>query len=250
MVPCDDGTFCTKDNITCPSGACSSDPVAMDGQLCVPTNKCVYNGTCNNGTCGGGTPVNCDDGNPCTTDDCDPATGCTHTNEPVTTLCIDGNPCTTEDHCRPVTGKCQGVATVCAALDDCHAPGTCDSATGRCDDPRRVDGFPCANTTGRCASGVCQFDAVGAAGAPGVAGSAGVPVGSGGSTSTTGTAGSTAVGGTSAKGGTTADAGDVYQRNPGGCNCNLPGRSSSSRLALLGLLGLARGFARRRRSPR
>lgn len=285
---CDDGKFCTKDTPTCSAGTpCSFDPLPMNGQSCELMDKCVK-GTCTAGSCVGGAAVNCDDGNPCTKDGCDPATGCTHTPEPATTVCVDGNPCTTDDHCRPLTGKCAGTPTVCAALDDCHSPGTCDSTTGRCDDPRRIDGFPCANNTGSCQSGVCRISATGgAAGAAGVAGaagelglggnagSAGNPdaagtagiagevgiVGSGGSTTTTstpGASGENALGGTTGvtsggksstggKGGSTVDEGDVYQRNPGGCSCNLPGRSSSPGLVLLGLLGLALGIGRKRR---
>jgi MYXO-CTERM domain-containing protein len=273
-VSCDDGVFCTKDTVVCPGGTCKSEPAGMDGQACVPTDKCFYNGTCNAGDCRGGTAVNCDDGKPCTKDGCDPLTGCTHTNEPATTLCVDGNPCTTDDRCRPLTGQCAGTPIVCAALDDCHAPGTCDAVTGRCDDPRRVDGFPCLSNTGRCAGGICVPSATGgAAGAAGVAGAGGeisaagaagaepVPTAAGGAvasnggaTGTTGSAGESALGGTtgiggktSSKGGSTVDEDDVYQRNPGGCSCSMPGRTSSQGLALFGLLALALGIGRKRR---
>lgn len=262
---CDDGKFCTKDTVDCVTGKCLSDSGPMQGAACIPTDKCSYNGTCTGETCVGGTAVNCDDGNPCTKDACDPASGCTHTNEPATTLCVDGNPCTTDDRCRPLSGKCAGTPIVCAALDDCHAAGSCDAVTGRCDDPRRADGFPCANRTGTCASGVCEISAAGgAAGAAGAAGTAGDwgidGTAGGGVLATNGgaagapdaaggdaTAGGTSGGKGSGTGGSSVDEGDVYKRNPGGCNCSVPGRSSHLRLALLGLLGLALGLGRKRR---
>lgn len=258
-VACDDSNPCTKDTVVCPSGTCSPDPVPMNGQACIPSDKCFYSGTCNAGACVGNTSVNCDDGNPCTKDSCDPTTGCQHDNEPATTSCVDGNPCTTDDHCRPLTGKCVGTDIVCAPLDDCHSAGKCDAATGRCDDPRRIDGFPCAKGTGNCAGGICKVNAsggaAGASGSAGDAGWAGEPIANAGSagmdTAQGGAAGAPGeLGGTNATGGRTGDssaAEELYKRNPGGCNCNISGAATPRGLAWFGCLALALGLRRRQR---
>ena len=45
-----------------------------DGTSCDDGDACTENDVCQNGVCGG-TPVNCDDGDPGTDDYCDPYTG-------------------------------------------------------------------------------------------------------------------------------------------------------------------------------
>ena len=113
--------------------------------------------TCQGGTCGGGTTINCNDDNPCTADACDPETGCTHTPGNDGDTCNDGNPCTTEDACSD--GDCVGEPVECVAIDDCHDVGTCDADTGTCDDPRKPNGTECGRT-GTCQSGRCEGDGV------------------------------------------------------------------------------------------
>jgi N-acetylneuraminic acid mutarotase len=186
---CDDRNPCTDDYASGSSCACSHEPThtgtfCSDGDACTVGEACDGNGTPS--SCGGGTLVNCDDGNPCTTDTCDQATGCVHTDnaEP----CDDGNPCTL-DFCDPAIGcvnrpysagtscsdgnACNGVETcdgagactasspvACTALDQCHTAGVCDPASGACSNPIATNGTVCNDgslcTTGEtCQSGAC-----------------------------------------------------------------------------------------------
>lgn len=270
-INCDDGKYCTEDSVDCTQTppVCVNNAAPRSGMVCIPSNKCFYVGTCSGVDCvaSEGAPVNCDDNNPCTVDSCQPARGCVHVNAEATTSCSDGNPCTTSDHCDATTGRCGGTSIVCAPIDDCHLPGVCDSTTGKCGaDPRRDDGAPCMNGTGKCLSGACQvMGSGGTAGAAGAAGYAGELIvanaGSAGlaSTPAAGTTGapiaeSGGAGGATAAlnggtGGTTTavDPNDVFQRNPGGCSCGLAARNRPSQLALFGLIGVASHWLRRRR---
>jgi len=65
---CDDGNACTTDTCVDLLG-CVYEPT--DGQPC-QENMCYEPGTCINGSCVSGDPIDCDDGNECTTDYCDP----------------------------------------------------------------------------------------------------------------------------------------------------------------------------------
>ncbi|MBI5535696.1 MAG: hypothetical protein HY898_23395 [Deltaproteobacteria bacterium] len=69
---CNDQNPCTTDAKV--GGVCHNDVVA-NGTACV-TSACIVGQTCQSGTCTGGGPANCNDGNPCTDDSCDPSTGC------------------------------------------------------------------------------------------------------------------------------------------------------------------------------
>ena len=60
---------------------CLTDAGCNDGNVCNGAE------TCQGGTCAGGTPLNCDDGDACTTDTCDPAAGCQHTAMADVTQC-------------------------------------------------------------------------------------------------------------------------------------------------------------------
>ena len=172
-VPCDDGNACTT-NDTCAGGACvgGAPPNCDDGNGCTddscdavqgcrhvnntnPCNDgdaCTTNDTCLGGTCVGGAPPSCDDGNICTTDACDPAVGCTHTNNNV--ICNDGDACTGNDVC--LDGACGGTPINCDDGNVC-TDDSCDPATGcrhlnntnPCDDSH-------ACTSGDvCAGGIC-----------------------------------------------------------------------------------------------
>src|SRR5206468_1573065 len=90
------------------------------------------------GSCVGGPPPNCNDGNVCTDDSCNPASGCVHTNN--TDSCDDGNACTTGDTCSG--GSCVGGpppncndGNVCTD-DSCNPASGCvhTNNTASCDD--------------------------------------------------------------------------------------------------------------------
>lgn len=73
-LSCDDGNVCTDDACNPTSGCMHTNNTAPcgDGDVCNGQEVCVA------GTCGGGTPLNCDDGDCCTIDTCQPQTGCGH----------------------------------------------------------------------------------------------------------------------------------------------------------------------------
>jgi len=101
-VPCSDGDACTgpdacdsgncmaaqtgacKDDNPCTDDACDpatgkcSHPLSKDGQAC-DVIPCTLGETCAKGSCQGGKPKGCDDGDACTIDSCAPVTGkCQH----------------------------------------------------------------------------------------------------------------------------------------------------------------------------
>ncbi|HEY2410497.1 MAG TPA: MYXO-CTERM sorting domain-containing protein [Polyangiaceae bacterium] len=237
-VSCDDKNPCTNDD--CTNGTCPAMPHKPEAQGTPCVSDLCHQGMCDNaGKCVQGAAIDCDDANPCTTDTCDPASGCAHQADD-TQSCSDGDACTTGDKCT--NGVCAGSTVTCTALDECHKPGTCDMTAGGCSDPRQDDGFAC--TGGTCMAGKCVL----ADG--GIVTSSGGAVGSGGSTGISGEAGETASGGTLASGGATVTPpAHVFVRNPGGCSCRVPSRSSGERgpvLLLAVMIGAA--FARRRRS--
>ena len=134
-VSCDDGEWCTLDNCTVGTNACTHVPVA-GGTTCDDGNPCTVVDTCTAGQCGGsGTPgntKNCDDSNVCTTDSCNPQSGCQHAN--ANGPCDDNNPCTISDACgsgtcAPGTPKNCDDGNTCT-LDACDATGTCTHGSG------------------------------------------------------------------------------------------------------------------------
>jgi hypothetical protein len=114
-VGCDDGNACTTDSCD-PALGCVF--VNRSG-ACDDGNACTVGEVCSGGSCGGGAPKDCSDGNPCTTDACNPVTGACSL-VPNTVACDDGNPCTGTDVCSG--GSCSGDvlpdATFCG-------PGVC-----------------------------------------------------------------------------------------------------------------------------
>lgn len=251
---CDDDNPCTKD--ACAADIC--DPVSEpNGTACV-YDKCHINSECQAGKCTQGEPLKCDDGNPCTTDSCDPLIGCKYVNVEGGS-CSDGDLCTIEDKCSG--GKCVGKETSCAPIDDCHLAGTCNAKTGTCDDPRAPDDTECGDGKGKCVTGKCDIPVPeGGAGGEGPTGQAGEAAGG---TPTTGaggegnapTSGGEGVNPAGGKDGTdgTGEAGEavdparIFQREPGGCSCNVPASDRSS-LTWLASLGLAALVAARRRA--
>jgi hypothetical protein len=123
-APCDDGNACT-DQDSCVEGQCqSAGPLDCDDDngcttdYCTPLEGCKYLNNaspcddgdqctlvdqCQNGSCQGTIPPDCDDDNPCTGDSCDAELGCQHISLDVP--CDDGDACTLGDWC--VEGKCE-----------------------------------------------------------------------------------------------------------------------------------------------
>src|SRR5687768_1375719 len=119
-VACDDGQFCTVDSSCNGEGDCLAGPTINDcgmepatcqqvtcnedsdscmlspvgnGQFCTPTDLCLVNATCINGSCSGGTPKDCFFApvpNECWVAVCNPADGqCT----PQPNASAQGQPC-------------------------------------------------------------------------------------------------------------------------------------------------------------
>ena len=146
------GSECLAPSCDADSGACGL-AIANEGALCNNGDICSHSETCVEGVCTGGTPVNCNDGNPCTTDTCVAEEGCHH--EATEAPCSDGNQCTTGDHCE--AGICVGGGSVgCGDGNPC-TDDACEPANGCVHSLNEVlcdDGDPC--TQGDvCALGLC-----------------------------------------------------------------------------------------------
>lgn len=173
--PCSDNNACTT-NDTCSGGSCVGGPApnCNDGNVCTTdtcdpflgcvnannTNPCTdgsactLNDTCQGGTCVGGPPPNCDDGNICTTDGCHPVLGCKHDNN--TMQCDDGNACT-DHHDRCEDGACVGGPAVNCDDGNVCTTDTCDTLLGcqHSDNTSTCDDGNACTTNDTCAGGSC-----------------------------------------------------------------------------------------------
>jgi len=126
---------------TCEAGACVTVPV--DGPC---GNLCQSGGTCVDGACVGGVPVDCADDNPCTVDLCDLVAGCVH--QPSDAACNDGDPCTA-DSCGPAGCVNTPDPAACddgdpCTVDSCGPGGCVHTSTGSCDDDDPCTSEACA----------------------------------------------------------------------------------------------------------
>jgi len=185
-TPCDDGKFCTiddvcDDNATCGGGkqnqcgiipepcssvicyeeskSCDVAPV-NDGTSCTPKDLCQTNGVCQIGECIG-EPKDCTFSplNECNKVSCDPATGkCIGTPDANK----DNNPCVlTGDLCH-VNRACSAGQCVGGAPKDCTAfnvgcqIGVCDDTTGVCGPAPAPVGTSCNEGVSECQVGACD----------------------------------------------------------------------------------------------
>ncbi len=136
VVVCDaaGNTSCAANTCDITTGLCGFVSLA-NGATCDDGDACTLSAACTEGTCTGGSAVNCADDNTCTADGCSPAQGCYHLNG--NGPCDDGNPCTIGDQCQG--GACvSGEGNCNCAIDsDCKDDGdlcngipTC--VTGQC----------------------------------------------------------------------------------------------------------------------
>ncbi len=139
-VDCDDDEPCTLDGCESETG-CTAKKLPGD---CGDGDACTLNTVCQDGKCGGGTLLDCDDKKVCTTDSCDPDSGCQHAL--VVGGCEDGDACTAGDVC---TGDAciPGPPLTCDDGEECTTD-TCESdagcvftaTDGACDGGLCVDG--------------------------------------------------------------------------------------------------------------
>lgn len=200
-VDCDDDNVCTQD--ACADGVCvntltcdDGNPCTTDG--CIPTSGCTHepnsdpcddgqpcttNDICSGGTCVGGPPLDCSDGNPCTDDFCKFSPNpCFHVNN--SDPCDDGLFCNGSDTCGGGTcslhagDPCAG-ADACnnccnEAVDNCFCPagiicsdcgiagcGPCDlpdscNGSGACVQNSEPNGLPCTDDGNECTNDICQ----------------------------------------------------------------------------------------------
>lgn len=95
---CEATAPCQSASCASQSGACAT--VDLSGP-CTGTDACLVGQTCQDGQCGGGTAIDCDDGNPCTSEGCLPASGlCTSAWQP------DGSPCGSYQACSAGVCSC------------------------------------------------------------------------------------------------------------------------------------------------
>ena len=129
-TPCDDGSFCTVDNV-CQQGSCvgeSRDCSGLDDQ-------------CNEGSCS------------------ESQESCVAVPANSGDSCDDGAFCTVDTVCTS-DGTCQGEPRDCSALDDSCQFGTCDENAGSCVAEDEPDGLSCDDgvycTVGtECQAGQC-----------------------------------------------------------------------------------------------
>ncbi|MFP2931704.1 hypothetical protein ACLESO_42285 [Pyxidicoccus sp. 3LG] len=180
---CDDGNFCTVNEICDGQGTCGGGTA----RTCGSPNQCqAASGTCSNNQCNyapKASGTSCDDGNFCTLSDecngsgtcgggstrtcntppsqCHQPTGtcsgnqCNYSLKSAGSTCDDGNPCTDNDKCNS-SGTCAGAPRVCTQSSNAceQANGTCSN--GACNFPPMPQGTPC-NDGITCTSGdVCN----------------------------------------------------------------------------------------------
>jgi hypothetical protein len=181
---CEDGLFCT-DNDVCKAGACeggipkfcpSPDTCHLgqcdealkacgpgipgnDGASCNDEDACTQPGTCSNGACQPGPPVDCSflDGT-CSKGTCDPGLGCIVQPLADGAACDDGLFCTVLDTCN--AGLCKGQPNNCAAPGNTCMIGTCNEVQKSCVAVPGNDGMMCDDqnpcTVGSsCTNGAC-----------------------------------------------------------------------------------------------
>ena len=146
---CNDGNVCTTDSCNTASGCVFTNNSAP----CSDNNACTTNDACGGGSCVGGPPPNCNDGNGCTIDSCNPTLGCVNANN--TLPCNDGNACTTGDACGG--GTCNGGAPLVCSDGNACTDDSCSPATGCTFAPNTAacsDGDACT-TNDACSGGSC-----------------------------------------------------------------------------------------------
>ena len=152
QLPPDTDPFCQQAKCTPETGDCSV-ASANEGFACNDSDACTIAEKCVEGTCGDGTPLPCNDGNPCTIDSCKADTGCVFIDSQGS--CDDGNPCTVGDACED--GQCvPGEVLFCDDSNPCTAD-SCQPQSGCVYEPLEAqcdDGNPCT-TDDHCQNGMC-----------------------------------------------------------------------------------------------
>ncbi len=185
-APCDDGKFCTTDDICDANGECVGGPMndcgmsapdcqsvlcnevgqscgltpAMDGAPCTAADLCKINAVCQGGLCSGGLEKDCffapkpDD---CHVSQCNPQNGLC---EPVAGN--DGKSCVDKNDLCTVNKQCSEGSCVGGAAKDCSSQtvgcfdGVCNPQSGDCVSVPIPAGGTCAEASDQCNQGICD----------------------------------------------------------------------------------------------
>ncbi len=155
---CDDGDPCTVDLCNEDEYECTNTPIP-DGSVCDDGLFCTIGELCIGGVCGDEFSRSCSDGNLCTEDFCDEENQlCVNDVLQDGTECDDGLFCTTEATCTG--GVCEGgIEYSCSDGNQC-TEDFCDDQNSLCVNEALEDGTPCDDgawcTVGeRCTDGIC-----------------------------------------------------------------------------------------------
>lgn len=162
---CVDDADCSVLDDQCVAGVCGADQIcttepANEGLDC-EEDSCMTGETCSNGSCGGGSPVDCSNlDDACNIGVCDPVDGCVVEASNEGGNCDDGDMCTVNTTCS--AGACGGGSDLdCSNLDDDCNVGVCDSQNG-CQTAAANEGAacnqgdPCGGYV--CGAGACVID--------------------------------------------------------------------------------------------
>jgi hypothetical protein len=192
-APCEDGQFCTTADscdgmgncVGGPANDCGMEPpqcqvvscdedadsctlgAGQNGTFCTPTDLCLVNATCVNGSCSGGTPKDCFFApvpNECWVAVCNPQNGQCEPEPDTNALgapCVDASdPCVVNHACDGMGNCIGGEPKDCSAFTMGCTVGTCDPLNGNCFGQAGNNGDPCddldACTSGEtCSNAVC-----------------------------------------------------------------------------------------------
>ena len=181
---CDDGRFCTENDIcsagtctgggprdcsgvsaTCRVGMCNEllnqciATASPDGTTCDDGMFCTVNDTCTNGACGGGMRNCASAGGECQTGVCDEASdACVGQPASDGSACPDSLFCTQNEVC--LSGSCTRAPRDCSSVGDVCNDGLCDDNADACIAVAKTDGTACTDglfctSNDSCQAGVC-----------------------------------------------------------------------------------------------
>ncbi|NOX71689.1 MAG: S8 family peptidase [Candidatus Micrarchaeota archaeon] len=150
QMNCNDGNDCTTDSCDEENDICEHTNVP-DGTLCDDGLFCTIDDICSGGICAG-SDRDCSDGVSCTVDECDEENDVC-VNNPDDSLCDDGVFCNGEEICNPYEGCEAGVPPSCDDGNECTTD-SCSYDFDGCDNIPLPDGTACSE--GICCNGACS----------------------------------------------------------------------------------------------
>jgi len=156
---CNDFDICTADSCNEDTDSCEHSPAAADGTPCDDGLFCTVNDMCMSGACKGAAK-DCSDGIACTADSCDEVNDiCVNT--PDNSYCDDDLFCNGLEICDVDLGCQSGDPVVCNDNNECTTD-SCNEGIDACEYTNVADDTACAEGIccgGTCSSPVCSMDA-------------------------------------------------------------------------------------------